>query len=141
MSQDYATGRIKEALKRAKGNRLRAKQQVMAWAYEDTKLLHELTKAHLAGIVAYNIDRVASGRADKSKVAANKTVKPKTSKKAAAGDDQFGMEILRAAASSDGAIFGQESYAAQASRGGASKRHADTLRMLASKSRSKPDKF
>ena len=63
MSLEYAEQKIQQALKLSKGNQARARQQVIAWALEDDTLLKALTRSHLTGIVAYNIERVASGRA------------------------------------------------------------------------------
>jgi len=134
MSQDYVTGRVKAALKAAKGNKTRAQKQLMQWAGEDTKLLYGLTRAHLNGIVAYQIDRVASGRADKQKAAPEKAQKKPPQKQP---DDAFGMEILKAVAGNSGAVFGHEGGSASVGSGKASKRHADALRMIASRTQSK----
>jgi hypothetical protein len=136
MSFEYAERRIKEALRQAKGNRTRARQQVIAWTFEDSKLLHELTKHHMTGIVAYHIDRIASGRAEKAqgkdKIPAQrpKIAKPK--------GDKFGMEILKAVAATNAEIFGLESPAAPRKRGQASQQHINALQQMASKSKTKP---
>ena len=67
MSLEYVERRINEALKLSKGNATKARQIVIKWCQDDIRLLHGMTKAHLNGIVAYNIERVASGRSAKAK--------------------------------------------------------------------------
>ncbi len=130
MSRDYAERRIKEAIRLSKGNMIRARQQVIAWTYEDAKLLHELTKPHLTGIVAYNIERVLSGRSAKVE-------KPASPQKPVVRDEEFGVEILKAVAASNAAVFGQEGNAAPAKRGKASRQHIDAIHQIASKSKPK----
>lgn len=130
MSLNYAEQRIKEALKQANGNQARARQQIIAWAFEDPQLLQAITKHHLTGIVAYHVERVASGRAAKPK-----TQPPAKPKKAAASkEDAFGMEILKAVASSSSAVFGLEGYAAPRKRGQASEQHINAIKQMAARS-------
>jgi hypothetical protein len=129
MSLEYVERRINEALKLSKGNVTKARQTVIKWCQEDSKLLHGLTKAHLNGIVAYNIDRVASGRSDKSKK--KEPAKPKMSSK-----EKFGMEILKAVVSS-GSVFGMEAGAAPRRKGQASQQHIDAIKKLTEKNKSK----
>ncbi len=131
MSLEYAESRIKEALKLAKGNATRARQQIIAWTYEDAKLLHALTKPHLSGIVAYNIDRVASGRAEAQK--AQQVQKPQAPAKQSKKEPAFGMELLKAVASSSADVFGLEHNAPLGRRGQTSQNHIDAIRAIASK--------
>ncbi|MEM7650734.1 MAG: hypothetical protein AAF204_01470 [Pseudomonadota bacterium] len=137
MSREYAESRIKEALKLSGGNTIKARQQIIAWTFEDAKLLHALAKPHLSGIVAYNIERVASGRAD-----AQKSAKPPEEKKAAPSKsngkeskDQFGLEILKAVAGSP-AIFGLEDPGAPQKKAGVSENHIKAIEAIASKKNS-----
>ena len=130
MSKDYVEGRIKEALKQAGGNATKARQQIIAWTYEDSKLLHDLTKPHLTGIVAYNVERVMSGRS--APVEQPAPEKPKA--EPVTGED-FGMEILKAVAAQGASVFGLEGGGAPQKRGQASKQHIDAIRMMASKSK------
>ena len=132
MSLEYAERRIKEALKLAHGNQTRARQQIIAWAQEDTRLLHALAKPHLSGIVAYNIDRVASGRAAAAKVSPQATQKSTTSQ-GKTNEDRFGMELLKAVASSSADIFGLEHNVPLGRRGQASQNHIDAIRAMAAK--------
>ena len=136
MSLEYAERRIAEALKLAKGNQARARQQVIAWALNDDKLLKALTKSHLSGIVAYNIERVASGRA----AAARKAQKPVQRAAAAAQNTKkeadFGVELLRAVASSSSEVFGLENGSAGIGRPKqVSQNHINAIRAIASKSK------
>lgn len=141
MSLEYAESRIKEALKLHKGNPAKAQQQIIAWIYEDAKLLHALAKPHLSGIVAYNIERVASGRSDPQKKQAPKSEKPvstsaprKPAAAAASKPEAFGLEILKAVAAKP-EIFGLEDLGAQKKRGAASQRHVDAIKAIAANSK------
>ena len=145
MSSDYAVTKIKEALELSKGNAARARQMVIAWCHEDAKLLHALARPHLTGIVAYQVDRVASGRADAqlSKIKAQKGPAPSQAAEAAEQVENFGAEILKAlSGAGGGSTFGTEAYGGQslASRPkGVSKSHVDAIKMMAAKSSVKKD--
>lgn len=130
MSREYAEKRIKEALKKSNGNAVKARQQVIAWTYEDAKLLHALTKAHLTGIVAYNIERILSGRG-----AAEEHPIPETKPKAKADkEENFGKELLKAVAGNSGATFGLEGYSGGPSkRPKVSKGHINAIKAMTSK--------
>ena len=142
MSLDYIENRIKEALKLAKGNRQKARQQVIAWTYEDDKLLHALAKPHLSGIVAFQIERVASGRS-----AAAKELKPPKAKaqkqkgkaktKHNVEADEFGMGLLKAVTGEHPEVFGLEDPGAPRHRQGTSKKHIEAINILASKGKKK----
>lgn len=142
MSMEYLNNRIKDALKMSGGNRAKARQQLIAWTFEDSKLLHTLAKPHLSGIVAYNVERVASGRADaaaKKATEATKTPKQEAApqgKKPASNEEQFGMEILKAVAGSP-QIFGLEDPGAPQKRGGVSQKHLDAINAIINKSAKK----
>jgi hypothetical protein len=156
MSMEYVESRIKEALKLCGGNRLKARQQVIAWTYEDNKLLHALASPHLSGIVAYNVERVDSGRAEAAKapppppeeppVQAEKqdsAPRPNSKPQAKAKpqkpkDEQFGLEILKAATGGNSTMFGLEDTGAPQKRQGASQSHIDTMKAIASKGK-KPE--
>ncbi|MAE50516.1 MAG: hypothetical protein CMH27_01770 [Micavibrio sp.] len=130
MSREYAEGRIKEALKKTNGNAVRARQQVIAWTYEDPKLLHALTKAHLTGIVAYNIERILAGRGTAEET---HTYTQESAKKSDVKDkeENFGMELLKAVAGNGGVQFGMESYSGGGQRRKkVSKSHIDAINAL-----------
>ncbi len=134
MSLKYAEEKIEEALKLAKGNPMRARQQVMSWAFGDPKLLYALTKNHLTGIVAYHVDRVASGRAAKQA----ETPQPKKAvapaHKATSKEEEFGLQLLKAVANSSAEVFGLEDTGKPRTKGQVSQSHVDALKALASKS-------
>lgn len=132
MSLDYIESRIKEALRLHNGNTTKARQQIIAWTYEDVKLLHALAKPHLTGIVAYNIERVASGRSAKKAAPVSQPKKSKASK-----EDDFGLEILRAVAGNSGAMFGFDGARTTGKPQQASEQHMKALRAMAAKSKSK----
>ncbi len=107
MMGTYIEEKIKEALALSQGSEAKARQKIIAWAQEDQALLLALAKPHLSGIVAYNIERVTSGRAAKagmefvsSPVPAKKSQEPPK--------ERFGLELLKAVAASDAAVFGLE---------------------------------
>lgn len=145
MSLEYAQSRIKEALRLSGGNQVKARRQIIAWTFEDAKLLHALAKPHLSGIVAYNVERVASGRAEAAKKAKaeaqQQAVPKKAEKKGGPGgkdaEERFGLEILKAIAGSP-QIFGLEDPGAPVHRAGVSQAHMDAIAAL-TKSNKKPD--
>ncbi len=130
MTSHYAQQRILEALQQAKGNKVRANQIIMRWASEDPKLLLALAKPHLGGIVAYNIDRVASGRAKKAQ--------PQMRQQATTqADSPFGKDLLKAVADTSSAVFGLEGHAAPRKAGQASQNHINAIHRIASYSKKK----
>lgn len=129
MSREYAEKRIREALRLAKGNATKARQQIVAWTNDDPKLLMALTKPHLTGIVAHAINRVITrmeSGADEPEqipdVPAPLNMPPET----------FGQEIMNALKNS-GAVFGHEGGSGSGKRGQASQRHIDALNKIAKK--------
>lgn len=128
MSREYAEGRIREALKQSKGNPTKARQRVIAWTYEDPKLLQALAQPHLTGIVAHAVSRVVH-KQDIPEVDA-----PDMPESLDMAPETFGKEILAALQNSNTAMFGQESSAPSGRRPQASKSHIDALKHIASKS-------
>ncbi|MGH1377206.1 MAG: hypothetical protein ACRBB3_00130 [Alphaproteobacteria bacterium] len=124
MSKEYAESKIREALSANGGNIGLARQSVIAMAQTDADLLRALSRPHLDGIVAYQVERVASGRAEMEK--RHPEVTPVESKK-----DDFGMDLLRAVAASDAETFGQESIGGK--RKSASKQHIQAIHKMAGK--------
>ncbi len=133
MSREYAEGRIREALKQTKGNPTRARQQVIAWTYEDAKLLHALAQPHLTGIVAHAVGRVIhlqnaeTEQEDISAVPEGIDMEP----------EAFGKEILKALQSGNTPMFGREGSTPPLRRGKASQSHIDALNQIASQSKTK----
>ena len=94
MSRDYAESRIREALKLTKGNPTKARQQVIAWAVEDQRLLLGLTQPHLTGVVAHAINRVIYREGLEQEP---EEILP-TPKSLDMGPETFGKQILNALA-------------------------------------------
>ncbi|PCJ99915.1 MAG: hypothetical protein COA45_03640 [Zetaproteobacteria bacterium] len=124
MSKEYAENKIRDALKAHGGNTCLARQHIVHEAQSDAALMRALARPHLDGIVAYQVERVASGRAEMEK---RHPKAPTTNK-----SDNFGMELLRAVAASDAEIFGQEGMGKK--RKIASKQHIDAIHLMATKS-------
>lgn len=133
MSRDYAEKKIKEALHLTRGNEAKARSQVIAWAMQDQRLLSELVKPHMVGIVAHAIGRVASGKTDPEPVPL-----PEVRAELDQGDS-FGMDILKTIAGGDTAQFGQESYGRPVKKQGASQQHIDAIQQMINKGSSHKD--
>ena len=130
MSKEYAESKIREALRSSGGNIARARKTIVSAAQSDHDLLRALTSPHLDGIVAYQVERVASGRAELEK-RHPEAPPPKT-------EENFGMELLRAVAASEAVVFGQQNPMGTRKRG-ASRQHIDAIHKIAS-SRPKDDR-
>ena len=132
MSREYAETKIREALKLCDGNMKRARQQLMTLAQDDLKLLSAIVQPHLDGIIAYQVERVASGRAEMEQRHPNEPL-PKPG-------ENFGMDLLRAVASSDVTVFGQDDTSFNRKRKTASKQHIDAIHKIAASTRNKKNK-
>lgn len=131
MSLKYVEQRIKEALKLSGGNQVHARKQILSWLDEDAELLRSITRNHMSGIIAYHVERVASGRNAKPEQPVPET--PKSNLPEGAG---FGEALLEAVSDADAAVFGLEGYSnAPRKKGQASKRHVDAIRLIASKNK------
>ncbi len=128
MNRDYSEKKIREALKASGGNTTKARQQLIAWAFEDTKLLHELVAPHITGIAAHAVNHVLMTKPKPVPAA------PAAPEKLAADakSDPFGMEILKAIALGNPAQFGLENGVSM-KRQAASQRHVDAIRAMVSK--------
>ena len=137
MSREYAEQKIKQALELTRGNATQARQQVIAWCHEDTKLLQALTYPHMTGIVAHAINRVVSGKsgAQAMSPAPEKAMPQNAGKEADQGE--FGMEILKTIAGGDTAQFGQENAGRPVGKRGASQRHIDAIQKMVDKGQGK----
>ena len=135
MSINYTENRIKEAIRLHNGNMTEAKKQIFAWLYEDHKLLLDVTRPHLNGIVAYATDRVLRRMMkseDEILEEEAREAERSASKKGAVGKD-----MLRGFVSKEALQFGQESVGIPLRKKAASQNHIDTIQMLAAKSRKK----
>lgn len=129
MSREYSTKKIKEALHVTRGNTAKARQQVIAWAMEDPKLLKELVKPHMIGITAHAVERVKSGKTEPENVPLPE-VRGELDK-----EGSFGMDILKTIAGGDTAQFGQESYGRPVKKQGASQAHIDAIQAMIKKAK------
>lgn len=123
MSKEYAENKIRETLKNSGGNITLARKAIVSDAQNDLDLLRALTNPHLDGIVAYQVERVASGRAELEK-------RPPVSPPKSDEEENFGMELLRAVAASEAAIFGQQNPMGNR-KTGASRKHIDAIHKIA----------
>jgi hypothetical protein len=131
MNRDYSEAKIREALKLSGGNTTRARQQIIAWAFDDTKLLHELMAPHMTGIVAHAINHVMAA----SQKPAPKPAQVKVATEAKG--QEFGMEILKAIALGNPAQFGHEGGSAPSKKPVTSQRHIDAIKEMVAKGKSK----
>jgi len=129
MTRQYAENKIREALAQAQGNTTKARQLVGGWALEDARLMQELCRPHLTGIIAHAVGRVVH---QQEVPPAPIPDMPEPLNMPAGA---FGREIL-GALSGTGATFGDEIYSGQTghfSSGGrkpASKSHIEAIRRL-----------
>ncbi len=135
MSREYAENRIKEALRLSKGNPTRARQRIMAWTFEDPKLLQALARPHLSGIVAHAVGRVVHKQELDEHDHEHET--PEMPETLDMEPETFGKEILAALQSRNTATFGQENSAPPVRRPQASKSHIDAMKQIASKGKAK----
>lgn len=128
MSREYAESRIREALKMSRGNATKARQQVIAWSYEDPRLLLALAQPHLTGIVAHAVNRVIEHPEGASAEEISPSPRPLNM-----APDTFGKEILRVLSGASAAIFGHESGspAMSGKRKRASQSHIDAMKKIA----------
>jgi hypothetical protein len=129
MTWDYVERKVMEALKITRGNPTKARQQLIAWTYEDNKLLYELTKPHMTGIVGHAIAHVVNKQNNEDDEA--KPDLQTVSEQDLNGD--FGLEILKAIAGGGSPKFGVENNAPRVPKKQASKSHIDAINMMAGK--------
>ncbi|HEY8191361.1 MAG TPA: hypothetical protein VIG74_02965 [Alphaproteobacteria bacterium] len=129
MNREYAEQRIREALKLAKGNPTKARQQIIAWTYEDTKLLQALSRPHLTGIVAHAVNRVIHHE----HMEEHAPEIPEVPQPLNMPPETFGAEILRALQNESTTKFGRETAAPAPRRKQASQSHIDAMKAMASK--------
>jgi hypothetical protein len=140
MTDSYAEQKVSEALRLSGGNPAKARRQIQAWFYEDTKLLMELTRPHWNGIVAYAVDRAVQ-RALRGEDTAPAREEKKVKKAVTGKEPSFGKEMLRSFVSDHAVKFGHEASApAPTGRRTASQTHVDAIHLMAAKGKQKPKK-
>lgn len=136
MAQTYLDNRIAEAIKKSKGSQTKARQLLTSMAIEDDQLLLALTKPHLNAIVAHAIGHFAD--VSKKKKSAGKDDDVPAVPKTAKGDGGFGLDLLKALGGNNVPKFGKEDAAPPVKKKKASEQHVNALKMMASKSKTKP---
>ena len=135
MSINYTENRIKEALRLNNENINDAQKQIFAWLYEDHKLLLDITRPHINGIVAYAVQRTLNRM-----IKSDEEILDEVAEDAALSSskkDQVGKDILKGFISKEAPQFGQESVAVPLRKKAASQKHVDVMHMLAATSRKK----
>jgi hypothetical protein len=135
MSLNYTENRIKEALRLSNGNTNEAKKQIFAWLYEDHKLLLDITRPHLNGIVAYGVDRVLRRMLKSDDELLEDEAQEASHSSSKKG--QVGKEILKGFIAKDAPQFGQESVGVPLRKRAASQNHIDTMHLLAATAKKK----
>jgi len=136
MSREYANAKIKEALETAKGNTQVAQKLMIAKAMQDPKLLIELVRPHMTGIVAHAVNHVVKETSKPEIVQSNKT-ETDAQKDASSSKENFGLDLLKSIANGDSAQFGQESYARPVAKKSASQGHIDAIQEMIKRSQNK----
>lgn len=132
MASNYADIKIREALKLTGGNASQARRQIMMLIQDDPQLLHALCEPHLEGIIAHQIEHIASGKSETE----GRFMEGGLPKEG----ENFGMDLLRAIASQDVTVFGHEQQTPKRNRTNASKQHIDAIHQLAAETRNKKKK-
>lgn len=130
MTWEYVERKILEALKISGGNVPQARKHIMAWTYEDNKLLYELAKPHMTGIVSHAIGHVIKKQEDEAAQSNQPKIKPVPEQ---TREEEFGMEILKAIATGGSPRFGLESNAPRLGKKEASQKHIDAITKMAKK--------
>ena len=133
----YLDLQIVEALNKAKGNQTKARAILIEMASQDQRLLMMLTKPYLTAVAAQALNRFA-GQQKKSKASAN--VEVPSMPKGVKNQAGFGLDLLKALGGHNVAKFGQEDAAPPIGKKAASSQHVNALKMIASKSKTKPNK-
>jgi hypothetical protein len=138
MSQTYLENRVLEALTKAKGNQTQARKLVAAMATSDPQLLLALTKPYLTAVISYVVGRVAENAGKKKKGEDDLPLVPEIKGRKGGGVD-FGLDLLKALGGGHNvAKFGKEDAAPPIAKKAASQQHVNALKLMASKSKTKP---
>ena len=136
MSSSYVEKRLLEALSLSNGNLAKARKLIGEWCVQDQRLLYELSRPHMTGIIAHAMDRVVSHkfRSDAEKETAPATATRRVELPSSAiGDEMFGKELLKNFAMGKPTKFAEESFSAPLKKTKASQSHIDAIRRLAKK--------
>lgn len=137
MAPTYLDIQVAEALKKAKGNQTKARAILVEMAGEDQRLLLTLAKPYLTAMAAQAINHQTSQQKKQKASSAEVPPVPKGVNKNQAG---FGLDLLKALGGQNVAKFGQEDAAPPIRKKAASSQHVNALKLMASKSKTKPTK-
>ncbi|MFH1157442.1 MAG: hypothetical protein V1721_00935 [Pseudomonadota bacterium] len=128
MSREYALSRVKDALEKSGGNRLKAQRLILSWLEKDHTLLFGLVAPHMQGIVTHAVAHVAQPP-EKISLKDQET-------------GEFGTVLLDSLSGKNGntGAFGEATPRGVSRPGKASKAHIDAINALASASRNKEKK-
>ncbi len=133
----YLDLQVVEALTKAKGNQTKARSILISMAAEDQRLLMALSKPYLTAMAAQALNHhSAVVKKQKAKASADLPPLPKAAK----GQGGFGLDLLKALGGPNVAKFGQEDAAPPIRKRAASSEHVNALKLIASKSKTKPNK-
>ena len=133
----YLDLQVTEALKKAKGNQTKARAVLIEMAGEDQRLLMALAKPYLTAMAAQAINHLA---AQAKKAKASSAVETPAIPKGVKNQAGFGLDLLKALGGHNVAKFGQEDAAPPIRKKAASTQHVNALQLIASKSKTKPNK-
>jgi hypothetical protein len=123
-TQSYATSRIREALRQTGGNAMRTRQLVQQWILEDQRLLFELARPHMKGIVAHAISRV-----ERQKDASIEEP-PDLPEAPSDDEDSFGRDLLKALKGNNLRFGQEEGRTPRRSKRSASRQHIDAINKM-----------
>ncbi len=134
----YLDLQVIEALTKAKGNQTKARTILIQMAGEDQRLLMALSKPYLTAMAAQALNHhSAVEKKQKTKASA---VDVPTVPKGVKNQAGFGLDLLKALGGPNVAKFGQEDAAPPIRKKAASSQHVNALKLMASKSKTKPNK-
>jgi hypothetical protein len=130
MSHEYAMSRVRDALEKSGGNRLKTQRLILSWLENDHTLLFGLVAPHLQGILSHAIAHVE--RPPKKEA-------PKKINLKNAETGEFGEALLSGLRGQSG-NFGEATPKGVSKPGKASKAHVDAINALVSASKDKGTK-
>jgi hypothetical protein len=136
MSDTYLESQVIEAFKKSKGNETKTRSLIAAQVIEDEQLLRAIVKPHLQGLIAHAVTR-AMISISKKKIAKDDLPPLPKASKLNKSQNEFGLDLLKALGDKNVPKFGKEGAAPPVKRKSASEDHVNTLKMLASKSKTK----
>ena len=134
MSHEYALSRVKDALEKSGGNRLKTQRLILSWLEKDRTLLFGLVTPHMQGIVTHAIAHVAQSP--------EKTTMPEKINLKDQETGEFGNILLDSLSgkNKNTGTFGEITPPRISRPGKASKTHIDAINTIAGASQNKAKK-